>query len=176
MSKISQVGILVIFTSMVSQMGFLLNADVINGHYLALIGVGVGLIIGVLYFGLRRRESLKYINIFFDPDKRPWYQRPPNYTMTFFFSIFGGMIAVTLLNNMPDTGNKRVELYKVTKISERRVRYDFIEYLELSNGTETITYRPTNTQSFAIGQEVKVTMEKGLLGFSQVLSAVAKNS
>ncbi len=157
-------------------MGFLLNADVINGHYLTWIGVVVGLIIGTLYFVYRRRQSLKYMNVLFDLDKRPWYQQPPNYPMTFFFSIFGGMVAVTLLNNMPDTGNQRVEFYEVTKMSERRIRYDFIEYLQLSNESTKITYRPKDNQSFSLGQEVEVTIEKGLLGFSQVLNAVPKNS
>ncbi|WP_157954270.1 hypothetical protein [Saccharospirillum mangrovi] len=153
-----------------------MNADVIDGHYLTLIGVVIGLCIGVLYFIYRRKQSLKYMNVIFNLDKRPWYQQPPNYPMTFFFSILGGMIAVSLLNNMPDTGNRRVEIYKVTKMAERRIRYDFIEYLELTNEDGAITYRPKDNQSFSIGQEVEVTIEKGLLGFSQVLNAVPRNS
>lgn len=109
-------------------MGFLLNADVVNGQYLTLIGVVVGFILGALNFIYRRRQSLKYMSLIFDVDKPPWYQKPPNYPMTFFFSILGGMVSVTLLNNIPDSGDRITEYYEVTKVDERRVRYDLIEY------------------------------------------------
>jgi hypothetical protein len=72
---------------------------------------------------------------------------------------------------MPDTGDQRVEVYNVTGIGEQRVRYEVFKYLRLSNGSETITYRPGDNQNFTLGEEVEVTIEKGLLGFSQVLDA-----
>jgi hypothetical protein len=176
MRKILPLGLIAIFFSAISQMGFLLNADVINGHHLTLMGVVIGLVVGIIYFVYRKKQSLKYMNILIEHTNRPWYQKPPNYPMTFFFCILGGMISVTLINNMPDTGNQKVESYIVTNMAEQRVKYDYIEYLVLSNEQQKITYRPKEGHSFKLGQQVKVTIEIGLLGFAQVLDVAAKNS
>lgn len=164
-------GLLVIAVGMISQMGFLLNADVIEGHCLTLIGVFLGLSAGLLFFVYRRWRLFREIHIFHSSNKSPWYKNPPNHYMVFALCILVGMVSVTLINNMPDTGDQSVEVYNVTGIGEQRVRYEAFKYLRLSNGLETITYRPGDNQNFILGEEVKVTIEKGLLGFSQVIDA-----
>ncbi|MBQ25272.1 hypothetical protein [Alcanivorax sp.] len=165
------VGLLVIAVGMISQMGFLLNADVIEGQYLTLIGIVFGLSAGLLFIVYRRWRLFRKIHVFHNSNKLPWYKKPPNHYMVFALCILGGMVSVTLINNMSDTGDQRVEIYNVTGIGEQRVRYEVFKYLRLSNGLKTITYRPGDNQNFTLGEEVEVTIEKGLLGFSQVLDA-----
>ena len=66
------IGLLVISVGMISQMGFLLNADVIEGQYLTLMGTVLGVSAGLLFLVYRRWRLFRKIHVFHSSNKLPW--------------------------------------------------------------------------------------------------------
>lgn len=176
MKKLLPAAVLFILAAAILQLGLLMNVEVINGHYLTLIGVLSGLALGVLYLVVRGWLSQRSPNVLHYPPKQAWYQRPPDHLQIFFFSIFFGVLGISLLNNVPDTGIRRVESYEVTSLDRFWIRYRFVGYLQLGNESGTLGYRPKEGQSFTLGQPVEVTIQKGLLGFFLVRNVLPKGN
>ncbi|MFC3683349.1 hypothetical protein [Hydrogenophaga luteola] len=176
MKKLLPAVVLFILAASIFQLGLLMNVEVIHGHYLTLIGVLSGLAVGVLYLVFRGWLSQRSSNVLHYPPKQAWHQRPPDHLQTFFFSILFGVLGVSLLNNVPDTGVRRVESYEVKSLDRFWTRYRFIGYLQLGNESGTLSYRPEEGQSFTLGQQVEVTIQKGLLGFSLVRHVLPKGN
>lgn len=176
MNKIAPFFITLMFVSAIIQINFLLNSELINGQYLTFIGVLVGLCFALLFNIFRRRQFVKHMNIIYDRRKAPWYINPPNHLLEAFFSIFAGTLFVTLLNNLPDTGDIRQEPFTVKYTSEQLVQYDSVPYAMLESGDQEIKYILKKGESYTKGQEVIVTLERGLLGFSRLASCKPKSS
>ena len=176
MKHIPTIFILLILVSAISQLGFILNADVINGHFLTFLGILMGLAIGSAYYLFKKHMFLKENNILIIHKKQPWYTMPPNYLLTYTMSVFLGMVVISIINNAPKSNTINKAEYTVVKIGEQRVRFELFEYLKLENENNIITYRPRSNENYSLGNRVMVTIEKGFLGFSRITSCTTISS
>ena len=172
MKKFVPTTLVAFMISAFSQLGFLMNSSVIGGRYLTIIGVSLGVICGAIFFIVRYRVYLNNLHIIHNVDRQPWYQSRPMYLQTFFFSMFTGLLFVSLLNNLPQGIEKIEDGYVVKSLKERRVRYDYFEYLVLEGNERQITYMPKSTESFEKGQKVSLVLKRGFLGFAVVSRVV----
>ncbi|RYV02136.1 hypothetical protein SOPP22_11270 [Shewanella sp. OPT22] len=176
MSKFASFIIGLAFVSAVVQINFLFNSETINGEYLTLIGISVGLIFAFLLHFYRRRQFIKSMHIIFDHNNSPWHQKPPNHLLEAFFAIFLGSISVTLLNNVPDTGKTHRELYTVQYESDQLIKYNSVSYVLLTNGLNKIKYKIKDGDKFKNDEKVEVTFKIGLLGFSTLVDCKPSNN
>jgi hypothetical protein len=150
------------------QLGLAFNLNVISSSGLTILGMAAGLLIGVLYFFIRKKAADKNFGAFFDYDRLPWYEKMPNYPRTYFLSILVGMVLLSLLNNVPQSSITHTELFKVEGTKKFRVRYSHLNYVHLCNSRRCLKYSPNDEEHFKDGQQVTVIFFRGFIGFKKI--------
>lgn len=159
----------------VLQMGFLLNSDVVYGAYLSLLGALFGLFLGASIYLYKQRRNYQSMYVIEDySGKLPWYKGVFQTELVVFMCVIFSMVAITLLNNIPEVFEPYEEEFQVASVGKRTVRYDQFEYIELTNGDVSVKYK-TEHNGYVKGQEVTAILRKGLLGFPVVVEVVPSN-
>lgn len=101
-------------------------------------------------------------------EKVPWFQRKSSYVMTICAYILFGMIFAILINNSIKIEDYRIDTYTVKHVDEFKMRYSTIKFYTLWNEASSFYYLPEHRVHFKAGQTLKVTTQKGALGYFYV--------
>ncbi|WP_444884613.1 hypothetical protein [Microbulbifer sp. PSTR4-B] len=157
------------------QMGFLLNSEVLYGSYLTALGILLGLVVGVAIYLYKKHRNAQSMYVMLDySGKLPWYKGVFHTELILSLCIVFTMVAVSLLNNVPNVFATYEQGFVVSKKGERRIRYDQFQYIELTDN-DVVVKHLTENKNFTIGQQVTVKMRKGLLGFPLVVEVLPSN-
>ncbi len=88
--------------------------------------------------------------------------------------VIFSMVAISLLNNLPNVFATYEQGFVVSAKGERRVRHDHFQYIELSGNDVTVKHL-TKSKTFTVGQQVTAKMRRGLLGFPLVVEVLPNN-
>ena len=106
--------------------------------------------------------------------KLPWYKGVFQTELILSLCIIFSLVAVSLLNNLPNVFATYEQGFVVSAKGERRARYDQFQYIELSGNDVTVKHLTENT-NFTVGQQVTAKMRRGFLGFPLVVEVVPSN-
>lgn len=159
---------------LISGLGFLLNAEVVYGGFLSLLGGAVGVCLaGAIYF-VKKHKNQQSMYILTEPSaKTPWYKKVFQTELILAGSIFVGMLATSVLNNQLLYHSSYQQVFTVTGQGQRIFRASQYNYLELCNGSQSLKF--LGQAGADTGDQVIVTLRRGLLGFP-VLVAVEEVS
>lgn len=154
--------------SFILQANFLLTESVVNGQKLVAWGGFTGIVAAFIYYSFKYNKAKKSMQWLIEQEKMPWFQRKSNYVITTCGYILFGMIFAILINNSIKIEDYRIDTYTVKHVDEFKMRYSFIEYYTLWNEASTLYYLPEHREHFKVGQTLKVTTQKGALGYFYV--------
>lgn len=159
------VGLIVTLTL---QLGFLLNAQVLYGTYLTLLGLILGVCITVALALLKKYRNHQSMYILEEnPHQTRWYKRVFQTELIALVCIGLSMLVVSFANNRPAVFEPYQEVFVVAGQNERFFRSNQYQYLELDNGATRVKY--LSDREIPLGTEVIVTLRRGLLGFPVLL-------
>ncbi|MCV2403796.1 hypothetical protein OFY17_13060 [Marinomonas sp. C2222] len=179
MKQLLSLTLIGVYVAAIIQFSFLVFSDVLDDGVLTYIAVGLGLLMAptLRFYQKWKHDRSASIIVEYESGSTPFHYKLLNFPMIIVFATIGliGFIAITNHKFASDKVNTKV--FEVMGVGQKRIHYDFFEYVRISDGVSETSYiLDTDTSnSYKVGDQLIVQLRSGLWGYD-IVEKLVKNT